>query len=93
MRWGVWCDVALTFCEQMRLVLQNLAEGELRDTPRDMSFSRMVAEYHLAGRMFEGQEPSSEDEEEEDDESSRRFDSDLRRNQSQNRCCSCVAAL
>jgi len=71
----------------MRLVLQSLAEGELRDTPRDLSFSRMVAEYHLAGKLFEGQEPSSEDEE--DEEEGRRFDNGLRRfgNQSHHRCC------
>ncbi len=56
---------------QMKMVLRSLAQDECKDAHkdrRDMSFCRLVAEFHLAGKFFEAQErPRSDDEEKEDD--------------------------
>lgn len=49
----------------MRMVLYNLAQVEQRETAKDTSFSRLVADIHLAGKLFEPQQRCSEDEEDE----------------------------
>jgi hypothetical protein len=77
----------------MRRVLHNLALDESRDIHkdrRDMSFCRLVAEIHLAGKLFVAQErPRSDDEDDEDDWlnlGDAKFESDRERRFSRSRC-------
>ena len=75
------------------MVLRSLALDECRDAHKerkDMSFCRLVAEFHLAGKFFEAQErPRSDDEEKEDDWlniGDARFESDRERRFALTRC-------
>ena len=69
----------------MRSALYNLAQSESRETPKDLSFTRLVAEIHLSAKLFVAQERASDDEDEDDAVDVRKFESDLRRHQALNR--------
>ncbi len=80
----------------MRMVLHSLAleeSRELHKCRKEMSFCRLVAEIHLAGKLFTAQErPRSEDEEEDDDWlnlGDARFESDIERRYAHSRWAVC----
>jgi hypothetical protein len=70
----------------MMTVLCNLARCEQRD--KVMGFSRLVAEIYLSGKCFDAQERSSDDEKDDFDTDIRRFDVEMRRQLSHQRCAS-----
>jgi hypothetical protein len=65
------------------MVLANLAQCEQRD--KATGFSRLVAEIYLSGKCFDAQEISSDDERDDFDADARRFDVEMRRQQSHHR--------
>ncbi len=77
---------ATNFFFQMLQVLHNLVQSESRDTPKDLSFTRLLAEIYLSAKLFVALERASDDEEDEDSADFRKFDNGLRRHHALNRC-------
>ncbi len=68
------------------MVLHSLAQAEGRETPKDLSFTRLLAEIYLSAKLFVAQERASDDEDDDDVGDVRRFESDLRRFHAHTRC-------